>query len=155
MTKQEEFVKKYLLDALQTQIKIGVPVLVTLGQGALESGWGRYAKGNNFFGIKAGNSWQGETQILKTYEEIEGKKVRIEAKFRKYATPEDSFIDHGLLLKKRFANSFAHRDPVDFIRSMQNDYSYKYATDSKYVDKMTQLIRMIKEIILKLEKINI
>lgn len=155
MTKQEEFVTKYLLDAIQSKIRTGVPVLVTLAQSALESGWGKHAKGNNFFGVKAGSSWQGETQLLNTYEEIEGKQVKVQAKFRKYKTPEESFVDHGLLLKKRFAKSFLHNDPIDFVRSMQNDYKYKYATDSKYVEKIGTMIRQIKTIVLNLEKINI
>lgn len=146
----KEFVKQYFFEAFQSQIRTGVPVLVTLAQAALESGWGKYAKGNNFFGIKAGKSWQGETQVLKTKEEIEGKVIQIEAKFRKYETAEESFVDHGLLLKDRFPKSFVHSDPVDFVNSMQKDHGYKYATDSKYVDKIAELIRMIKKIVLEM-----
>lgn len=63
---------KFLFDnykfAKESEAATGVPALVTLVQAALESGYGQHAPGNNFFGIKAGSSWTGNTQKLKTWE---------------------------------------------------------------------------------------
>lgn len=63
-----DFVKLYYKNALQSEKDTGVPALVTLAQAGLESGWGKAAYGNNFFGIKAGSSWKGNIQKLKTWE---------------------------------------------------------------------------------------
>lgn len=141
--KPNEFLKYYLPYAEENEKETAVPAMVTLAQAALESGWGQHAPGNNFFGIKAGKSWQGKTQILVTHE-IEGDKtITIKQTFRKYATPAESFKDHAELLKKRFAKAFIYTDPVQFINSVQNDYDYKYATDPDYLRKMSMLIYML------------
>jgi len=63
-----QFVLKYYRDAVLSQFDTGVPALSTLAQGGKESNWGKSAPGFNFFGIKAGKSWKGETQELKTWE---------------------------------------------------------------------------------------
>ena len=62
------YIKLYWPDALHAQLQTNVPALVTITQGGLESGWGKSAPGNNHFGIKAGSSWAGPTQLLKTWE---------------------------------------------------------------------------------------
>lgn len=62
------FVIKHFKDAYDAQKVSDVPFLVTLGQAGLESAWGKYAPGFNFFGHKAGASWKGEVQKLKTWE---------------------------------------------------------------------------------------
>lgn len=63
-----EFVRAYYGAAKSSEVATGVPALVTLAQGALESGWGKHAPGYNFFGIKPGKSWKGAIQYLKTWE---------------------------------------------------------------------------------------
>lgn len=63
-----EFIIKYYKDAKLSEYQTGVPFLVTLAQAGLESNWGNNAPGFNFFGIKAGSSWIGEIQKLKTWE---------------------------------------------------------------------------------------
>ena len=149
--KQKEFVKAFLKDAVKSQIVTGVPLVVTLSQAALESGWGRYARGFNFFGIKVGSSWKGETQLLWTREFEKGKWKRVQAKFRKYNAPCQSFADHGILLKKRWPNAFKFSDPEGFIRSVQFDHKYQYATDPDYVNKMISIIKKISKIITNME----
>lgn len=147
-----EFVKKYLFDAVQSHVATGVPFMVTLAQAALESSWGEKAPGNNFFGVKAGLSWKGETQLLWTKEFQNGKWEKVQASFRKYLTPAQSFADHGLLLKKRWPKAFLFADPIGFIRSVQNDHEYKYATDPNYVVLIQKLVDQISKIILEMEK---
>lgn len=62
------FIKKYWSEALQSQAQTKVPALVTITQAGLESGWGKHAPGNNFFGIKSGSAWSGQKQKLLTWE---------------------------------------------------------------------------------------
>lgn len=142
----KEFTEKYKPMAVQNEEQTGVPYLVTLGQAALESGWGKHAPSNNFFGIKAGKSWTGKVQLLNTKEFINGKMVTIKDKFRAYDTPLDCFKDHAELLKKRWDKAFKYKDPIEFIYSVQNDHKYKYATDPDYVSKMRKIINMIRGI---------
>lgn len=66
--KPTEFFLKYYPFAKESEAATGVPALVTLVQAGVESGWGKHAPGNNFFGIKAGSHWTGKTQKLKTWE---------------------------------------------------------------------------------------
>lgn len=63
-----DFIKKYYPDALKLQAQTGFPVVLTLTQAGVESGWGKFAFGNNFFGIKANKGWTGDIQKLKTWE---------------------------------------------------------------------------------------
>jgi len=151
----EDFVRAYFYDAFKSKILTGVPVLVTLAQGALESGWGKYAKGNNFFGVKAFKSWKGKKQSLKTHEYIKGKRVKVDAWFRVYKTPAASFTDHGKVIKKNWPHAFLYTDPLDFIIALQSNGKKNYATDIKYVEKMGKIIRRIKQLILEIENINI
>ena len=62
------FFTKYYPLAQSVESDTNVPALVTLAQGAIESGYGLHAPGNNLFGIKASSSWTGKTQKLKTWE---------------------------------------------------------------------------------------
>lgn len=63
-----DFVKKLYPYALAAQKATGIPAAVILSFAAIESAWGKKAPKNNFFGIKAGSQWKGETQLLKTFE---------------------------------------------------------------------------------------
>lgn len=139
-----DFVKQFYPHALKNQKATGVPALVTLAQAALESGWGKRAPGLNFFGIKAGSSWKGKTQLLWTSEVIDGQRLKIQDKFRSYDSALDSFKDHAELLKRRFSKAFVHQDPIKFITAVQKDHGYVYATDPDYIDKIANLIHLIK-----------
>lgn len=140
----EKFYESYREYAERNEKENGVPALVTLAQAALESGWGKHAPGNNFFGIKDSSSANFGIQILNTTEYIHKKKVGIKAKFETYPSPFECFEHHANLLKKRFPKAFRHKDPVAFIMSVQNDHGYMYATDPKYVRKIVKIINVIK-----------
>lgn len=137
-----EFVSTFKPAALANEAASGVPWQVTLAQAALESGWGRYAPGFNFFGIKADRSWTGQSQRLWTREVINGFDVRVQADFRAYDTPQESFADHAAFLKRwsRYAKAFETADPRVFARRVA---AAGYATDPKYGDTLVGLIDMI------------
>ena len=63
-----DFVKTYLPFALQTQAKTGIHAYFVLAQAALESGWGKKAPGNMFFGVKDTDGVNGNEQLLTTTE---------------------------------------------------------------------------------------
>ena len=78
--------------------KYGIFPSITIGQAILESGWGESEltkDSNNLFGIKADNSWDGETIEAITSENYNDK---VKAKFRKYKDMNESIEDHAEFL---------------------------------------------------------
>lgn len=138
-----EFCKTYHADAVKSEQTSGVPAVFTLAQAALESGWGQHAPGNNFFGIKAGKSWNGQVQFLKTREKENGVSKYIMAPFRKYSTPADCFKDHGEMISFRFPWCMGNKDPYRFAELLQSQ-PRKYATDSDYIASIKSVINRVK-----------
>ena len=91
---KQEFIDKYKEIAIQQQLKYGIPASITLAQAILESSYGtsKQAKeDNNFFGVKRGESWKGDTNnYLDDHSKPEP--------FRRYSHPEQSFEDHSKIL---------------------------------------------------------
>jgi len=139
-SQQEIFVRQFSSEAILTNQITGVPASVTIAQAALESGWGKHAPGNNFFGIK-GKGPAG-TQWLKTKEFQGGKFVQIRASFRKYHDPLESFVDHAEVIAKNpnFKTAMTHTSSAeDFIRALQGK-KIRYASDPHYVEKILSII---------------
>lgn len=129
-----EFIAKAKPLALKVQEKYGVPYGVCIAQAALETGWGRYIKGNNYFGIK------GQGQEFGTHEYVNGKKINIVDRFRAYESMEDSFEDYGHFLRTqpRYAPAFQARYPETFAMELQRA---GYATDPEYANKLIAIMR--------------
>jgi flagellum-specific peptidoglycan hydrolase FlgJ len=66
--KPADFFVTYKDAAIHAAKTTGIPASINLAQAALESGWGQYAPGFNFFGIKANAEWKGEKQLIPTTE---------------------------------------------------------------------------------------
>lgn len=175
---KEQFVVRYYPYAKKASEKSGVPVLFALAQSALESGWGRSAKGNMMFGVKKGSGinyggWKGHSQLITTTEYSStatrsfpfiypgypiqtpnGKwKYRIKDVFRAYPSPFFSFIDWaGLLLKnRRYRYAIQHRkDPYRFADEVAKA---GYATDPNYASKVKRIMKEIEQIVV-LKKLN-
>ena len=137
---QRAFLKKILPYALYTQRLTGIPASVTLAQAALESGWGKHAPGNNFFGIKgkgpAGSQW------LMTSEFRNGKNVRTRAEFRRYHDPLQSFLDHAKVISegRYLRHAMQHTQSAEaFVHALQSG-KRRYATDPGYSEKIMSLI---------------
>ncbi|MHC6591686.1 glucosaminidase domain-containing protein [Arthrobacter sp. C152] len=157
-----EFVRRYAPEAQRGQQSHGVPWLVTLGQAALESGWGKKAPRFNFFGIKAkANIPEPQRQLLRTREvlshpngkfpEVISVTPRPDGRydyvvmdwFRAYATAEESFADHGRFLRNnsRYRPAFGHTDdPYAFARAVA---AAGYATDPSYAAALTGVMKLI------------
>lgn len=126
--------------AQASQRLTGVPASVTLAQAILESGWGDSHMGDawNFFGIKAHGD---EPFIVKrTREVVNGKDIFIDAKFRRFASMEDCFCEHGKFLRDnpRYGPAFKTTDCESFARAI---HAAGYATDPNYGDMLVRLIR--------------
>lgn len=159
-----DFVKKYYGFALQTQDKTGISATFILAQAALESGWGKHAPGNMFFGVKDTDGVNGNEQLLTTTEYLKTDKAkfpvvlsiekvlrngvqwfkyRVKDYFRKYSTPEASFTDHAMFFirNRRYSKALQFRDnPYRFAQEVAKA---GYATDPNYSNKLSQVIAMI------------
>jgi peptidoglycan hydrolase FlgJ len=139
----EEFVQKLWPCAEEAGKALGVDPRHLLAQAALETGWGKSvpcdADGSpsfNFFGIKAGTSWQGDSVSAKTLEFEGGVPVPKQAKFRAYDSPADSFRDYVDVLRNnpRYASALnTGSDATAFATGLQRG---GYATDPRYAMKL-------------------
>jgi flagellum-specific peptidoglycan hydrolase FlgJ len=160
-----EFVAAYKGAAAASQAATRVPALVTLGQAALESGWGKSAPRFNFLGIKAKATDPAESrQLLRTREvmktpdakfpEVISVTKRPDGKydyvvrdwFRAYPDAAAAFRAHGQILKNnpRYAKAFAAQDPEDFAGEVAKA---GYATDPNYAVTLTKVMKRIAPLI--------
>lgn len=152
---RQEFVSTYSPIAAQLTSGTGIFPEVMLSQAIIESQDGKTGQipgtilsraANNYFGIKADPSWKGKTITLKTGEEIAGKKVTINGKFRAYDNPIDSFRDYISFLK---SNPTYTKAGVFKATNVQQQASALkaagYATNSKYAELITNVASSIKK----------
>ena len=112
-------------------------------QAALETGYGKSVKGNNYFGIKAGSSWGGDTQNFRTWEEVGGRRVNTTAKFRKYDSMEDSLVDWASTMASRWPEAMSATTFDDAKKGLRYGKPGGYATDSAYGNKLSYIERRI------------
>lgn len=159
-----QFTATFLPSARKSEAVHGVPALVTLGQAALESGWGERAPRFNFFGIKArATDPEDSRQLLRTKEvlshpngkfpEVISVTPRADGRydyvvrdwFRAYPSAEAAFDSHGRLLstKKTYAKAFAFvHDPYAFAAEIARA---GYATGPTYTQVLHSVMRMIEK----------
>ena len=134
-----DFVNKIKAGAIESYNQYGVLPSLTLAQAILETGWGKHAIGNNIFGIKAGSSWKGKVQRVKTSEQrSDGSYYQIYADFRDYDSIDDSILDHAKLLStdnyKRVIQA------TDYKSACQAVKACGYATSLNYANSLINLI---------------
>ncbi|MDY0005772.1 MAG: flagellar assembly peptidoglycan hydrolase FlgJ [Spongiibacteraceae bacterium] len=143
----ETFVKALYPIAEQTGARLGLEPEVLLAQAALETGWGakmlvhRDGRSSfNLFNIKANEHWQGPAVATRTLEYRDGLAVREAARFRAYASPEESFADYAELLatSPRYSQALNQAgDAEQFVRGLADA---GYATDPAYADKVLGIL---------------
>jgi flagellar protein FlgJ len=143
------FIERMRPHAEQASRATGIPADFILGQAALESGWGRREIRNsdgsssfNLFGIKATNSWRGNTTDTLTTEYLDGRAEKRVEKFRAYSSYGEAFADYARLLKNnpRYANVITNAsDATSFADQIARA---GYATDPKYAEKLKTVIRL-------------
>ena len=152
--KQTEFVQLHGSAARAAEARSGIPAAFMIGQAAHETGWGKHeirngdgSNAHNLFGIKAGAGWNGAVAQITTTEYVDGAAQKVTAKFRAYASYEESFRDYARMLKDspRYAGIAAQAaqgaasaaSAVGFAQGLQRA---GYATDPGYADKLARVI---------------
>lgn len=162
--KPGEFVKAYYPYAKETERKTGISAKAILAQAALESGWGKAAPGNMFFGVKDTDGINGNEQLITTTEYSRRADLKfpvvisitpvvrngqkwfkyvVKDYFRKYNTPEECFTDHANFFFKnpRYKKALeVKHDPYKFVEAIA---AAGYATDPNYASTLKQLVKMV------------
>jgi flagellar protein FlgJ len=153
-TQQAAFVRRHDAAAQAVAAQSGIPAAFMLGQAAHESGWGRHEIRNadgttshNLFGIKADAGWKGDVAEVATTEFEGGVPRRSVAKFRAYASYEESFRDYARLIRDNPRYQQAYGQAVAHAASAASGVEYAqglqragYATDPAYADKLGRVI---------------
>ncbi len=154
---EAERIKKIAPLYQASMAKTGMLASVGIAQFCLESGYGSTdlaLHANNLHGMKAnlsGNTWSGSSwdgnsvYTKKTSEQDEtGREYYITADFRKYSKCEDSIADRAAYFSnamngrnKRYPGLIGERDYKTAIQIVKDG---GYATDTKYVDKLVNLV---------------
>ena len=130
-----DYIDRFAPLAMEQQEEFGIPASITLAQGILESSAGRSTlakEGNNHFGIKCHKEWQGETMLRDDDAPDEC--------FRVYESPEESFHDHSLFLKRARYSSLFDLEPTDYASWARGLRACGYATDPNYADRLITII---------------
>jgi len=124
----KEFYKKYYPIVAKRVNGTGIYPETVMAQMAIETGWGQYAPGNNFFGIK------GKGQIQSTKEFKNGKMGTENASFITNNSFEDSLDSYVKLIttSPNYAKSLKAKNAEEQITLI---HAGGYATDPNYVSK--------------------
>ncbi len=152
--KQADFVRSHQGSARNAEALSGIPAAFMVAQAAHESGWGRReirnadgSSSHNLFGIKAGAGWTGPVAEITTTEYVGGEAHKVTAKFRAYASYDESFRDYARLMKEspRYAAVVAQVSQAVASAASARDFAQGlqragYATDPAYADKLSRVI---------------
>lgn len=158
MEQAKKFVQTYLPFAKQIEKETGLHHIAILTQSALESGWGKNVKGNNFFGIKWNG--KGEKQLIRTREVLSRKDYKfpvihsvtpkgnafvydVEDYFVKYSTPFDSFKDHYEFLNRNPRYKKALEFKGDYNKFFEEIAKAGYATDPNYAQTLKEVAKSV------------
>ena len=139
MSSQTDFINKHKQSVIDATKGTKLFPSVKMSQMIIESGWGKSANArlaNNYFGIKKGTGWTGETIVLNTPKD--GKPV---STFRKYKSVLDSVKDHSsfLIKNKRYENNgvFSATTPEQQVKAI---FKAGYAEAKNYENTLNKLI---------------
>ena len=110
-------------------------------QASLETGYGRSVKGNNYFGIKAGRSWDGPVVNFRTWESEGGKRKNIRDSFRAYDSLDDSIKDWQALTSRRWPTATTAKTFDKAKEGLRYGRRGGYATDPDYGSKLSYINR--------------
>lgn len=120
---------------------------VIAAQWAVESDWGDKVTGqHNYFGIKAGDGRPDNNEpgtVAWTHEVVDGKRQRVQQKFRDFDTMADAIRARGEFTNTpggRYEQAGYHtaRNPHEALLALQKA---GYATDPGYADLLTRTMR--------------
>ena len=141
-SKLEAYILNHKDIAMQEMDRTGIPASIKLAQGLLESNVGNSSLstiGNNHFGIKCGNHWEGK-EIYKEDDDYGLNNQLTKSCFRVFDSANDSYIAHSEFLlnpKKDYRYGFLFSIPAhDYIAWANGLQEAGYATDPKYAEKL-------------------
>lgn len=154
---EKDYIEKVGALYTEDEKKTGILACVSLAQSILESGYGQTDLaqiGNNMHGMKcslsgnvwAGTTWNGDSRYTKSSAEQDaaGKETKEVSDFRCYSCIEDSIADHSAYLlnapngkRQRYAGIAGEKDYKKAIKIIK---AGGYATDTKYVEKIVDII---------------
>jgi flagellar protein FlgJ len=146
---QRRFVDEMLPHATAAARELGVDARAIVAQAALETGWGTSLPAeagggsHNFFGIKAGASWQGASVASTTTEFVAGQAGTERARFRAYGSLAENVADYVRVIRDNPRYSEALGTGAD-VRAFANALQRGgYATDPEYADKLVATFEKI------------
>lgn len=146
LERQKAFIKLIAPHANRLYKESGIFASVTIAQACLETGFGKSTPKDinsgkesfNLFGVK-GTGTNGYVESP-TWEEVNGKKIKIVAKFRAYNNYFESLRDHmNVLLHPRYERVLKAKCGSEAM-NMLNPCGY--ATDSKYGFKLNRIANL-------------
>jgi hypothetical protein len=137
---KETFVQSLLPAAIEESKRTGVDPRIIVAQAAQETGWGKSAPGNNYFGIKSHGKSGGNSMM--TNEVVDGKTVRVRDSFRAYESPAESVRGYGdFLLENPRYEPLRKAQGIDAqLEALQ---ASGYATDPNYSRSVGAIARGI------------
>lgn len=126
-------------EAKKRGYKVCSPVIA---QACCESAFGTSSLGykyHNYFGMKCGSSWKGQSVNLKTKEEYTvGTLTTIRDNFRVYSSLEEGIKGYfDFISTKRYANLLTSSTPEEYCQNLKAD---GYATSNTYVSTLLSYI---------------
>ena len=136
----QTFLEKIKPMVIADMQKTGILASLTAAQAFIESSKGNSGltvKANNLFGIKG--EYNGQFVTMLTTEYIGGIPQKVQAKFRKYPSWQESINDHSSLFLRssRYANLRGCNDYKQACRNVQAD---GYATSPTYANTLIKTI---------------
>src|ERR1051326_186982 len=134
----EAFIRSVAPYAARVSRATGIPAEALIGMAANETGYGRYAAGNNLFGIK-GTGPAGSFSTP-TWEDYGNGPVTITDNFRAYHSPAESFLDFAMLVttSPRYKGAVGQKTVAGFVGGLRQG---GYMTDPDYVSKISKITR--------------
>ena len=132
----EQFQERFMPYAVAASQRTGLDPRLILAQSALETGYGRSAPNNNFFGIKSHGQSGGSNLMTQEFEN--GRMVDRSQSFRGYESPEQSFQGYAdfILNNPRYGRVMEQGDLAGQIGAMG---ASGYATDPEYARKLASI----------------
>lgn len=137
---RESFVSAMMPHALRVSEMTGLDPRLVIAQAAQETGWGKSAPNNNFFGIKSHGKDGGAN--LGTFEYVDGNRVNVNDSFRTYGSMGESADDYARFLMEnpRYKEMLAAGDLEGQLAALGRS---GYATDPNYATSVGSIASSI------------
>lgn len=137
---RDSFVAAMMPHAMRVSQATGLDPRLVIAQAAQETGWGKSAPNNNFFGIKSHGKEGGAN--LGTFEYVQGQPVNVNDSFRTYGGMGESADDYARFLREnpRYKEMLSAGDLDGQLAALG---ASGYATDPNYSASVGSIARSI------------